>query len=474
MKPFAGKKRFSPSSDSRSQFGLSTGRRLAVLAAIAVIASSTFAFAQAGSLDPTFGTGGVFTTNYTGYDTTTDVAVAIQSDGKIVLGGTIPNGDEAVAALQRLNTNGTLDSSFGSGGIVTSNFGITDGAAVTALAIQPNGQILAAAVGDFLLDGSIGRFNPDGSVDTTFGNSGFAVSRSLTSGAGTLSVMALQTDGEILMTGGGLIGRYTSTGQLDTSFGTNGYAALNSSIATAIALQSDGKILVTTGVGAPAQLSQAPNFPSPGAGAIARYNTNGTLDTTFAISGQAACVASAAGIALQSNGKIVVAGTITSALLTTLNGGVTAASNQTGFGVVRYNSSGSVDTTFNPGAGIGSGGGIITGFGSSFPYGAAFALAIQSNGEIVVAGEAGNGNPQGTSLTSSSFALARYTTNGQLDTSFGTNGTVITTLSQAPISFVSALVLQSDGKIVAAGNTGALVQRGFYENNFAVARYLAQ
>ena len=57
-------------------------------------------------------------------------------------------------------------------------------------------------------------------------------------------------------------------------------------------------------------------------------------------------------------------------------------------------------------------------------------------------------------LTSSSFVLARYTTTGQLDTNFGSNGTVITTLSQGPISFVSALVLQSDGKIVAAGNTG--------------------
>jgi hypothetical protein len=70
--------------------------------------------------------------------------------------------------------------------------------------------------------------------------------------------------------------------------------------------------------------------------------------------------------------------------------------------------------------------------------------------------------------------LARYTTTGQLDTSFGTNGTVLTSLSQGPISFVNALALQSDGKIVAAGNTSTDVQRGFVLNNFAVARYLAQ
>jgi uncharacterized delta-60 repeat protein len=470
MKTFAARKHHSLLASKLVQLSFSAGRRLAFLAAVVVIASSTLALAQAGQLDSTFGTGGIFTTNYSQYDVTIDSAIAIQSDGKIVLGGTIPNGSSQVAALLRLNTNGTLDSSFGTGGIVTSNFGITDGAAVTAVAIQPNGQILAAAVGDFLLEGSVGRFNPDGSVDTSFGNGGFAVSRSLSSGAGTLSLMALQADGKILVTGASLIGRYTSTGQLDPTFGSGGIAPLTSALATAIALQSDGKILVTTGVGAPTTLAGAQFLPVQQAGAISRYDTDGSLDTTFAISGQAACVSSAAAIAIQSNGKIVVAGTIPSALLTTVSGGITVINNQTGFGVVRYNSNGSVDTTFNPGGGIGSGGGVITGFGNSFPAGSAFALAIQSNGDIVVAGQAGIGNQY---FASSSFVLARYTTTGPLDTTFGSNGVVITTLSQGPISFVSALALQSDGKIVAVGNTGTLVQRGFFLNNFAVARYLA-
>ena len=170
-------------------------------------------------------------------------------------------------------------------------------------------------------------------------------------------------------------------------------------------------------------------MPFQQAGAISRYNTNGSLDTNFGVSGQAACVASAAAIATQSNGKIVVAGTIPSALMTTSSGGITTVNNQTGFGVVRYNSNGSVDTTFNPGAGLGSGGGVITGFGNSFPAGSAFALAIQSNGEIVVAGQAGIGNQY---FASSSFVLARYTTTGHLDTTFGSNGTVITTLSPGP------------------------------------------
>ncbi|MGA2902451.1 MAG: hypothetical protein ABSD98_01360 [Candidatus Korobacteraceae bacterium] len=472
MKPFADKKRCSPLAGALARLGLNPIRRLAVLAAVAVIVSSTFALAQAGSLDPTFGTGGIFTTNYTQYDAAMDTAVAIQSDGKIVLGGTVPNSQGQAAALLRLNTNGTLDSSFGTGGIVTSDFGITDGAFVYAITIQPNGQIVAAAGGGILSEGSVGRFNTDGSVDTTFGSGGFAVSESLFSQEGFLNnALALQADGKILVTSAGLIGRYTSSGQLDTTFGNAGIAPLSGASATAIALQSDGKILVTTGTGAPTALPTEQNLPGQQAGTITRYNTDGSLDTNFGVSGQSACVASAAAMAIQSNGKIVVAGTIPSALLTTTSGGRIVINNQTGFGVVRYNSNGSVDTTFNPGGGIGSGGGIITGFGSSFPAGSAFALAIQSNGEIVVAGQAGVGNQH---FTSSSFVLARYTTNGLLDTSFGNNGTVITTLSQAPISFVSALVLQSDGKIVAAGNTSSDVGEGFVLDNFAVARYLAQ
>ena len=449
----------------RDSISLSTSRRLAFLAAVVVIASSTFALAQAGSLDSTFGTGGIFTTNYTSPDATMDIAVAIQSDGKIVVGGSNPGG----AVLMRLNTNGTLDSSFGTGGIVNNTFGALG--PVMAVTVQPDGKILAYASG--FGGGSVGRFNSDGSVDTTFGNDGFAVSKSLGSGPGVLSVMALQADGKILVTGAGLIGRYTSTGQLDSSFGSggSGIAALNSTVATAIAVQSDGKIIVTTGTGAPTELFASPGFPGTQTGAISRYNTNGSLDTTFGVSGQASCVASAAAVAIQSNGKIVVAGAIPSVLSTLLESdGITVANNQTGFGLVRYNANGSVDTTFNPGGGIGSGGGVITGFGNSFPAGSAFALAIQSNGDIVVAGQAGIGNQY---FASSSFVLARYTTTGPLDTTFGSNGVVITTLSQGPISFVSALALQSDGKIVAVGNTGTLVQRGFFLNNFAVARYLA-
>ncbi len=467
----------SQSNNPPAQSHLFLRRMLAFLLAAVVVAGATFAAAQAGTLDPTFGTGGIFSTSFT-QPAAADNAIAIQSDGKIIVGGLIAlstGGSEA--ALIRLNTNGTLDTSFGNGGIAASNFQIADGAIVFGIAIQPNGQIVAAAEGGFLDEGSVGRFNADGSIDTTFGNQGFATSNSINSAPGATNAMALQPNGSILVTGGGFMGRYTSTGQVDTTFGNNGVAILNSLVVTGMALQSDGKILVTTGSGMETLITTAPALPSGIAGSISRYNTNGTLDTDFGVSGQAACVASAASIAIQSNGKIVVAGTITSGLADYLYNGRMYINNQTGFGVVRYNPNGSIDTTFNPGIGIGVGGGVITGFGSSFPYSGAFALAIQSNGEIVVAGVAGdasfNAYVPPTQLASASLALARYTTTGQLDTSFGTNGTVITTVGQTNISFVSALAIQSDGKIVAAGNS-AIPQRDDVINNFAVARYLAQ
>jgi uncharacterized delta-60 repeat protein len=171
-----------------------------ILAMLIVITGSTLAFAQAGTLDSTFGTGGIFSTSFT-QPAAADNAIAIQSDGKIILGGLVPlSGGGAVAALLRLNINGTLDTSFGTGGIVTSDFGITDGAIVFGIAIQPNGQIVAAAEGGFLDDGSVGSFNTDGSVDTTFGTNGFAVSNSINSAVGATNAMALQPNGSILVT----------------------------------------------------------------------------------------------------------------------------------------------------------------------------------------------------------------------------------------------------------------------------------
>ena len=136
--------------------------------------------------------------------------------------------------------------------------------------------------------------------------------------------------------------------------------------------------------------------------------------------------------------------------------------------MVRYNPSGTIDKTF------GSGGVAVADFGTSAPLSGAFAVAIQSNGEVVAGGAAAQG---AFNLSfDSAFGLARFTSAGALDTSFGAGGLVTTTLvsgSTNVYSYVDGLAIQSDGKIVAVGNT--LVGQGFETGTGGyVARYLAQ
>jgi uncharacterized delta-60 repeat protein len=123
--------------------------------------------------------------------------------------------------------------------------------------------------------------------------------------------------------------------------------------------------------------------------------------------------------------------------------------------LVRYNSDGSIDTSF------GTRGGVVTGFPSTNLTGA-FALAIQSNGDILAAGEAGN--VVNFTQLSESFALVRYLSSGHLDTTFGSGGLVTTNFGNNAVAFVTALAVQSDGKIVAAGSNGG--------GSIEAARYL--
>ena len=224
--------------------------------------------------------------------------------------------------------------------------------------------------------------------------------------------------------------RFTVDGQLDNSFGTGGSAP--SFGLSAIALQSDGKILVSTGSG---------GFGA--AGTLARYHSDGGLDTTFGISGQLAALASPA-IAVQPNGHIVSGGSVTSSL--SLQG------NPTGFGVQRFFPTGTVEFLF------GTHGGVITQFPAAQAANIS-SLALQPNSAILAAGSAGTSSTQ-------SFALARYITTGQLDSSFGSGGLVTTSFGGGANAAISAMVLQSDGKIVVVGNVN--------QDDLVVARYLGQ
>src|SRR5256885_307083 len=165
--------------------------------------------------------------------------VALQSDGKIVVGG--PSGvfdTPAKLALARYNTDGSLDSSFGTGGMVLMNVSNGLGDAIRGLAVQPDGKILGvgAAGGENLLI----RFNTDGSLDSSFGNGG--TSQPVLGSSGHLFAMKLLSDGTFVAAGTGttganqrdfLVAPLTSNGSLDTSFGTGGLTI------TAITAQND-------------------------------------------------------------------------------------------------------------------------------------------------------------------------------------------------------------------------------------------
>lgn len=403
----------------------------AFLTWIVLIAAPTLAVAQAGQLDTTFANKGIFLDNFSSA-TGTASAVALQSDGKIVVAG--HSGAENTTAgrgvVLRLNTNGTLDSSFGSAGVISIKLGDLN-PFIAAVAIQNDGKILFS--GGALIGGAdLVRLNSDGSFDTSFGNNGF-VSLSMLPG-----LFVLQTDGKIVVLGqtvGNLnmpglnqMQRFNSDGTLDTSFGKAGTAALVSG-GSAIAVQLNGKFVVTSSA-------------AFAAGNVARYNRNGSLDTSLGIAGQAAALA-APGIALQSDGRIVTAGSITNK--TSLSG------NSSGFGLARFNNNGTVDTTF------GTRGGVVTPF-PGLATAIAFPLLIQPNGDIVAGGSAG-------SSSRTSFALARYLSTGQLDTTFGTGG-LVTTSFGAGTAGISALALQTDGKILGVGTDGA--------GDLVVARYIGQ
>jgi len=425
--------------------------RHCVLFSIAMLMfASSYASAKAGQLDTTFANGGLFVAPSS---KSTENAVAIQSDGKIVVAGIGVLGNSFADVLLRLNPDGTLDKNFGTGGVVdVSPGGTVEITGFFAVAIQSDGKIVAAA--DALNGVQVARVETNGSLDTSFGSGGVTSLIAVTEAAA--GNLAVQADGKILLVAGfgnpSLMARFTASGQLDTSFGASGLLNLPYGSPTQVAVQSDGKILVAAGESA----KLISLFPTAQAGAITRYNSNGTVDKTFAASGTAPSVATASALVLQNDGKIVVGGAITSKL------GAPLAYNDVGFGIVRYNSNGSVDRTF------GKEGVALTDFGAAANDSGAFALAIQSDGAIIAAGAAGA--QSSGSFNASSFGLSRYSSAGKLDTSFGTHGIVITTIGNGHISWLNAMAIQSDGKIVVAGTSEA----SFDFQNGYVARYLSQ
>jgi uncharacterized delta-60 repeat protein len=392
--------------------------------------------AQAGTLDPSFGTGGIVTTDF-GDQINSNIAIAtavtIQTDGKILVCGGIPSSTGfPIAAIARYNTDGTVDTTFGTSGIATS---LTLGVPMS-IALQTDGKIVVAGPAGGL-ELNVARFTSTGTLDTTFGTNGiFTTGLNFNAGA-PFATLVIQSDGKILFADGVLL-RLTSEGQLDNTFGTAGEASVVDRSAAGLALLSNGKILVASS-----------------SGLVSRYKSNGTLDTSFGINGQLPSNTSPNAVILLSTGDFLVNGILTSSLTTV--GGLTTTT--TGFAVSRYLSSGVTDATFA------THGGVVTPI-PAFTTVAASGLQLEpTGGDIVTLGIA--------STTSQVFALARYTSSGQLDTTFGTNGTVTTSFSTTSLS-APGLAIQSDGKIVAVAGFTTTVPHGEFDTGFKLVRYLSQ
>jgi len=410
---------------------------------------TSVATAAPGDLDTSFGSGGKVLTSVAGVDDR-GYAVALQSDGMIVVAGHSDNH----FAVARFTSTGALDASFGSGGkVITSITGGTDFG--YGVAVQSDGKIVVTGTGNTSSVIGLVRYTSSGALDASFGSGGIVTTAIGTNAFNAGYSLVLQSDGKILVAGasGGsdndfALVRYTASGVLDASFGNGGIVTTpirsgSGDTAQSVALQSDGKIVVA---GA-----------SSGDFAVVRYASTGALDTTFGTNG---IVTTPIGpgddrayrVVVQSDGKILTAGY---ALFP--NG---QAGPQYDFALARYTSTGALDTSFGNGGKLTTPVGPTTGlFGSQDQ---ARGLAVQSDGKIIAAGFA---TPTGFV---GYFAVVRYTSTGVLDATFGTNGVRTTTIVGVDDEGYS-MALQPDGKIVVAGWSES---DGTAGDKFAMVRYL--
>ncbi len=374
--------------------------------------------------------------------------VKVQPDGKIVaVAGAQTSG--TTWAVTRTNPDGTPDTTFGTNGTVTTTFTGSNNGYANGIALQPDGKIVV--VGTVNRPGyydawGVARYNPDGSPDGTFGSAGLLLIP-FTGEGGWAYDAAVLPNGDILVGGmrqdpkGFAVARLTGTGQIDTTFGTGGFAGINpdpadsfyNTTGQAMTVQADGKILMTG-------IANYKYLP------VARWNADGTVDTTFNGTGVALVPLSAFGptyasvegdgLAVQADGKVVVVGYA-----------YHTSSSNSDWVIARVNPDGSLDTGWG-------GSGVST---LDFAGGDDLAhdVAVQADGKILVGGR--------TVIPGTGFfpALARYNPDGSLDTSFNGTGE-LTTPAPGPFEGIWGMDLQPDGKLATV--TG-------YTTNMYVVRY---
>jgi uncharacterized delta-60 repeat protein len=440
-----------------------------------------------GALDAGFGTDGTMTfsmmapTANEGLD-----IIANQGDGKFLVGGKSNQMyTEWDFTITRHNADGSLDTTFGKDGWVTTDFSpdhdqthtffLVSRDYLTAIAVQPDGKILAVGWSMLNYYGYyektavvLARYLPDGSLDDSFGVGG-RVLRYIEN-LYSVNDIAVQPDGKIVAVGSVedefLLIRFSPDGSPDETFGNSGIVLSNFFMgpwpnyeeANAVVLQSDGKILVAGYVWVLLSPTDMDRWT------LARYNPDGSLDMSF---GQGGVVGTflkpyAYDLALQPDGKILVTG-----------GSKDGYAPPTGedFTLLRYLPDGSLDSTF------GTEGMVFTDFGTeTFGWSrneTAKSVALQPDGRIVVAGqvveflEPPDGDPI-NAIPNNNFGLVRYNPDGSLDYTFGDSGKVMTEFGSRQEG-AEAVTIQNDGKILVVGSSSQRFRGKDME--IAIARY---
>jgi uncharacterized delta-60 repeat protein len=397
--------------------------------------------AAPGDLDASFGTGG--TAVIDGGPNVDVRAGLLQPDGKFVVAGrVVASGlSDYDFALARFTAAGSADGAFGAGGVALAGFGGREFA--TALALQGDGKLVAAG---YAIPPScpasnpekiaVARFDADGTLDPTFGAGGLVITAPGASSHAT--GVAIRSDGKIVVTGwsaatypglaSAILARYQSDGSLDTTFGTGGIVTIGPGAFTGLRQQADGHLLATS--------------PTVAGWSVTRLDGDGVVDVSFGVGGVATVpfgtyTGGPSAIAQQPDGKILLGGSAN---------GVTGF---TDFVVARLDADGVLDASF------GASGIVTTDLTGNNDY--LQSLALQPDGRIVVGG---------WTNAALGFVVARYDADGALDATFGTGGHVFTGIGAIPDDdYAYVVTVLPDGRIVAGGYADG--------TKFAAARYVS-
>jgi uncharacterized delta-60 repeat protein len=414
------------------------------------------------ALDPTFGTGGKVIQGGVPFG-----AVAVQTDGRVLVAGTaaVPGQLYAAFAVARLNADGSLDTGFGNGGVavVPPAGGLSGAGSETpaALVVQSDGKIVLAGTvdtapqGAFDTDFAAVRLLPNGAVDTSFGTGGQVAIPFPLGGSNrpaTLAAASLQPDGDLVLAGTMYVSgatefalaRLRPDGTPDPSFGTAGTAAFAinpggqqyfDDRVAGMAIGAGGRIVLSGQVG------------STGSDGVVRLRSDGSLDPSFGSGGLAALAGvTAGGVAVQSDGGVVVAGSI-------VNGGGRVQSfgddpitfDSTDFAAVRLLADGSPDPAFGNSGMVSvpftQGGTNVSGAGQ---------VAVLSDGRIVLGGWVAPVSGQQV-VARNRFGVAGLTAAGQTDRAFGEGGTTTVSFPGNSIFSGPLMAVVPDGKIILTG-----------------------